>query len=134
MAASSNVRIVSFNVNGIRARLHQLAALQASHAPGIVAIQECKVVDEDFPYDAVRELGYPYIETFGQKGHYGVTLLSSVAPENVQFGIPWRDAEQQRRLIAADYTFNGTRLRLLNGYFPQGDSRDHPTKFPNKSA
>ncbi len=127
------IKIVSFNVNGIRARLHQLALLEEVHAPDVVAIQECKVVDEEFPYDAVRECGYPHIETFGQKGHYGVTLLSKTAPDNVTFGVPWRAADQQRRLISADYNINGMPLRILNGYFPQGDSRTHPTKFPNKS-
>lgn len=136
MAASkqtSPVKIVSFNVNGIRARLHQLKALDEAHSPDVVAIQECKVVDAEFPFDAVREAGYPHIETFGQKGHYGVTLLSKTAPENLVFGVPWRDADQQRRLISADYRINGLSLRILNGYFPQGDSREHPTKFPNKS-
>ena len=126
-------KIVSFNVNGIRARLHQLALLDRAHSPDVVAIQECKVVDEEFPYDAVREAGYPHIETFGQKGHYGVTLLSKSAPENVIFGVPWRAEDQQRRLIGATYRINGLSLHILNGYFPQGDSRDHPTKFQDKS-
>ena len=129
----SATKIVSFNVNGIRARLHQLKLLDEVHAPDVVAIQECKVVDEDFPYDAVREAGYPYIETFGQKGHYGVTLLSKTEPTNTVFGVPWREDDQQRRLISADYKVNGLKFRVLNGYFPQGDSRDHPTKFPCKS-
>lgn len=140
MAASSakaktpaKAKIVSFNVNGIRARLHQLEMLNESHAPDVVAIQECKVVDADFPYDAVKAAGYPHIQTFGQKGHYGVSLLSKTEPENVVFGVPWRDDDQQRRLICADYTINGLQMRVLNGYYPQGDSRDHPTKFPNKT-
>ena len=129
----SATKVVSFNVNGIRARLHQLKMLDEAHAPEVVAIQECKVVDEDFPYDAVREAGYPFIETFGQKGHYGVTLLSKIKPKNTVFGVPWREADQQRRLISADYEVNGLKFRVINGYFPQGDSREHPTKFPCKS-
>ena len=132
-AKKTPVKIVSFNVNGIRARLHQLKMLDDVHSPDVVAIQECKVVDADFPYDAVRDAGYPFIETFGQKGHYGVTLLSKTAPSNTLFGVPWREEDQQRRLICADYTVNGLTFRVLNGYFPQGDSRDHPTKFPCKS-
>ena len=129
----AKAKIVSFNVNGIRARLHQLEMLNDSHAPDVVAIQECKVVDEEFPHDAVKAAGYPYIQTFGQKGHYGVTLLSKTEPENVVFGVPWRADDQQRRLICADYNINGLQLRVLNGYYPQGDSREHPTKFPNKT-
>ena len=127
------MKIVSFNVNGIRARLHQLQLLQDTHAPDLVAIQESKVVDADFPHAAIAEIGFTHVEIFGQKGHYGVALLSKSAPSNVQLGVPWRDADQQRRLIAADYAFGNGSLRILNGYFPQGESRDHPKKFPAKA-
>ena len=128
------MKVVCFNVNGIRARLHQLAALQESHQPDVVAVQEIKVASDQFPLDEVKALGYQHVEHFGQKGHYGVALLSKQAPENVLLGVPWRDDDQQRRLIAADYpTPAGKKLRIANGYFPQGDSRAHPTKFPNKA-
>lgn len=127
------MKIVSFNVNGIRSRLHQLEALEAKHAPDLVAIQESKAQDADFPREAVAALGFPHIEIFGQKGHYGVALLAKSAPTNVVLGVPWRAEDQQRRLIAADYQIGDTTLRVFNGYFPQGESRDHPKKFPAKS-
>jgi len=128
------MKIVSFNVNGIRSRLHQLEALEAKHAPDIVAIQESKAQDADFPLDAVKELGFPHVQIYGQKSHYGVALLSKAAPTNLVLGVPWREQDQQRRLIAADYQVGKVKLRVLNGYFPQGESRDHPKKFPAKSA
>ena len=127
------MKVVSFNVNGIRARLHQLEALEAKHAPDIVAIQESKAQDADFPREAVAELGFPHVEIYGQKSHYGVALLSKTAPTDLVVGVPWRDDDQQRRLIAADYQVGKTKLRVFNGYFPQGESRDHPKKFPAKS-
>ena len=131
---SAATRIVSFNANGIRARLHQIERIEQEHAPAVIAIQESKVVDDDFPTDEIAEIGFPHVEVYGQKGHYGVALLSKIPPSAVRLGLPWRDADQQRRLISADYTIDGTALTVLNGYFPQGESRSHPTKFPNKEA
>ncbi len=72
-------RFVSFNINGIRARQHQLQALTDVINPDIIGLQETKVHDEAFPLDDVKSLGY-HVEFFGQKSHYGVALLSKQAP------------------------------------------------------
>jgi exodeoxyribonuclease-3 len=126
------MKIVSFNVNGIRARLHQLQAVIENHAPEIIGLQETKVTDEDFPVDAVRELGY-HVEYYGQKSHYGVALLSRQAPLQVVKGLPGDAEDSQRRLIGAAYeTVGGGLLWVLNAYFPQGESRQHAVKFPAK--
>jgi len=127
------VRFVSFNVNGIRARVHQLEAVTAAHAPDILALQEIKVVDEEFPSGTLENLGYPHLAYYGQKGHYGVAIASRYPLENVQLGIPWRSSDQQRRFIRATAGIDGTPVHIINGYFPQGEKRDHPTKFPNKA-
>jgi exodeoxyribonuclease-3 len=126
------MKIVSFNVNGLRARLHQLQALIASHRPDIIGLQETKVHDSEFPLEAVEALGYRVVY-HGGKGHYGVALLSKIAPEEIAKGFPEEDGDAQRRLLIARYSLgDGRSLRVINGYFPQGESRDHPTKFPNK--
>lgn len=126
------MKIVSFNINGIRARLHQLQELIARHRPDIIGLQETKVQDADFPLAAVQELGYR-VEYFGQKSHYGVALLSRSAPLEVQKGFPGADDVEQRRLLAAAYRLaDGGKLWVVNGYFPQGESRSHPVKFPAK--
>ena len=52
------MRVVSFNVNSVRVRLHQLEALIASHQPDIIGLQETKVTDEDFPIEAINAMGY----------------------------------------------------------------------------
>ena len=127
------MRFVSFNVNGIRARLHQLEALEASQQPDVVALQEIKVADEQFPLEALQSLGYPHVAYYGEKGHYGVALAAKVALTDVQAGVPWREEDQQRRFISARVTCAGQSVRLINGYFPQGESRKHPTKFPGKA-
>lgn len=126
------MKIVSFNVNGLRARLHQLEALIDSHQPEIIGLQETKVHDSEFPLAAVEALGYRVIY-HGGKAHYGVALLSRHEPLEHEKGFPAEDGDAQRRLLIARYPLSdGRSLRVVNGYFPQGENRDHPTKFPNK--
>jgi exodeoxyribonuclease-3 len=126
------VKIVSFNINGIRARPHQLEALKARHDPDIVGLQESKVADDAFPLEMVEELGYE-THFFGQKSHYGVALMSKQAPVQVTKGLPDDGEDAQRRLITGRYALaDGGEITVLNGYFPQGESRNHPTKFPGK--
>ena len=126
------LKIVSFNVNGIRARPHQLAALKERHDPDIIGIQECKVADDVFPLDMVEGLGY-VTHFFGQKAHYGVALLSKQAPIAVTKGLPGDSGDAQRRLITGTYRLaTGDEVTVINGYFPQGESRAHPVKFPGK--
>ena len=52
------MKVVSFNINGIRARLHQLAALIEKHQPDVIGLQEIKVHNEQFPVADVEALGY----------------------------------------------------------------------------
>ncbi|ELA08593.1 exonuclease III [Moraxella macacae 0408225] len=124
-------RFVSFNINGIRARQHQLETLTDLIAPDVIGLQETKVHDEAFPLNDVKKLGY-HVEFFGQKAHYGVALLSKVAPIFVQKGFIGANDDEQKRLIHARYDFKGVQIDVLNGYFPQGENRSHPTKFPMK--
>ena len=126
------MKIVSFNVNGLRARPHQLEKLRDTLDPDIIGLQEIKVQDPDFPLQMVQEIGY-HAEYFGQKGHYGVALLSKKAPLSVSRGYATDEEDAQRRLITATYeSDNGNQVTVINGYFPQGESRTHETKFPNK--
>ncbi|PXX91909.1 exodeoxyribonuclease III [Marinobacter vulgaris] len=122
---------VSFNVNSIRTRLHQLEAVIKEFEPEFIGLQETKVNDPDFPEEAIRELGY-HVHFHGQKTHYGVALLSRQKPDSVQKGYPWDGEDSQRRLITGHFTVDGHKLTVINGYFPQGESRDHPVKFPAK--
>ena len=128
------MKFVSFNVNGIRSRLHQLKLVQESHNPDVIALQETKVADDAFPMDDVRALGFADVQIYGQKGHYGVALLSKTAPASTVLGLPWRDADQQRRFVSATYEVGGSTVRVINGYFPQGENRSHPTKFTDKET
>jgi exodeoxyribonuclease-3 len=126
------MKIISFNVNGLRARLHQLQAVIAQHDPDVIALQETKVHDDQFPRLEVESLGYS-VEFHGQKGHYGVALLAKRPAVKVVRGFASDGAEAQRRFIGGWYlTDAGREVIVLNGYFPQGENRTHPTKFPAK--
>lgn len=128
------MRIVSFNINGIRARPHQLEALRDGYDPDIIGLQEIKVQDADFPLEMIRDLGY-HVQFYGQKAHYGVALLSKEPPIEVIRGLPSDTDDAQRRMISGTYaTPQGNRLTVMNGYYPQGESREHATKFPHKRA
>jgi exodeoxyribonuclease-3 len=122
---------VSFNVNSIRTRMHQLEAVINELNPDVIGLQETKVTDDDFPAEAIRALGY-HVHFHGQKTHYGVALLSREAPKHVIKGYPWDGDDAQCRLITGQFEINGQPLTVINGYFPQGESRDHPVKFPAK--
>src|SRR5699024_11022511 len=121
------MRLVSFNINGIRARLHQLEALVAAHRPLVIGLQETKVQDSEFPLEAVESLGYR-VYFHGQKGHYGVALMCCKAqcpdgPQEVMRGFPDDEEDAQRRWIGARLRDgDGAPLTVWNGYFPQGEN------------
>lgn len=94
------MKIVSFNINGLRARPHQLAALIEKHQPDVIGLQETKVSDEQFPLADVQALGY-HVHYHGQKGHYGVALLSRQAPLALHKGFASDEEDAQRRFIWA---------------------------------
>ena len=123
---------VSFNVNSVRQRFHQLETLIKTHSPDVIGLQETKVTDEEFPIDTIKEMGY-HVEFHGQKTHYGVALMSKSPFLKVTKGFAHDTDETQRRLIGGSFASPfGGEITVINGYFPQGENQDHPTKYPNK--
>ena len=125
------MKIISFNINGLRARPHQLNAIIEQHQPDVIGLQEIKVSDQDFPHALFENLGYNVFH-HGQKGHYGVALLTKAQPIDVRKGFPTDEEDAQRRIIMADLATPFGKMTVINGYFPQGESRHHETKFPAK--
>jgi exodeoxyribonuclease III len=125
------MKAISFNTNSIRMRLHQLEAVIDTHRPDFIGIQETKVNDPDFPIAEIEALGY-HVIFHGQKTHYGVALLSRYPFKQEIKGFPSDDESAQRRFIGGVFDTPLGEIILLNGYFPQGESRDHPIKFPAK--
>ncbi|GMG88230.1 exodeoxyribonuclease III [Biformimicrobium ophioploci] len=127
------MKVVSFNVNSVRQRMHQLQALVDREAPDIIGLQETKVTDEDFPLEDIKALGYEVIY-FGQKTHYGVAMLSRLPFLEKEYGFPGDTADAQRRIVIGRFDIGWEQpLTVINGYFPQGENREHPVKFPAKT-
>jgi exodeoxyribonuclease-3 len=128
---TSKVKIISFNVNGLRSRLEQLSKVIGEHQPDIISLQETKVSNEEFPYDAIKALGYE-AHIHGQKSHYGVAFLSKISASKIQCGFPTDNSESQKRMIHGVFEVEGKQFHVIDCYFPQGEGRAHPTKFPAK--
>lgn len=126
------MKVISFNINGLRARLHQLQAIIAKHQPDVIGLQEIKVHNDAFPVDAIKEMGY-HVYFHGQKAHYGVAMLCKKEPIAVQYGFPTDNDDHQKRMIMVTLEDeNGEKTQILNGYFPQGENQTHEIKYPYK--
>tara|TARA_R110001583_G_scaffold10441_3_gene48315 strand:- start:106 stop:912 length:807 start_codon:yes stop_codon:yes gene_type:complete len=126
------MKVISFNINGLRARLHQLQAIIDKHQPDVIGLQEIKVHNDAFPIEAVEAMGY-HVYYHGQKAHYGVAMLCKQKPSAVQYGFPTDNEEHQKRMIMVTVEDqDGQAVRILNGYFPQGENQTHETKYPYK--
>lgn len=124
------MKFVSFNINGLRAHSCQLEAIINTLQPDVIGLQETKVHDNMFPLEEISRYGY-HVNYHGQKGHYGVALLSHEKPLAIRRGYS-ADDNAQCRIIMADFITPKGVLTVVNGYFPQGANRDHPVKFPAK--
>lgn len=118
---------IAWNVNSIRARFEGVAHLLEHQRPDVLALQETKVVDDDFPKDAISELGY-HSYFIGQPSYNGVAIISREPLEPIMLDVPDVLADQ-KRLIAAkwrDYI-------IVDAYVPMGESCDSP-KYQYKLA
>jgi exodeoxyribonuclease III len=81
------MKLATFNINGIKARIEALPAWLSQAAPDVVCLQEIKSVDEAFPRGDFEAMGYQ-VETHGQKGFNGVAILSKLPLSDVRRGLP----------------------------------------------
>lgn len=126
------MRIATFNINGVRARLPALLDWLAEARPDVVALQEIKSTDEAFPRAEVEAAGYN-VETHGQKGFNGVALLSRRPLEDVTRGLPGDEADEQARWIEATVSGETGALRICGLYLPNGNPAPGP-KYDYKLA
>jgi len=94
------MRIATWNVNSVRARLPRLLPWLAERRPDVVCLQETKCVDEAFPREPIEELGYEIV-THGQKTYNGVAILSRRGIEDVVRGFPEDGPDAERRVLGA---------------------------------
>ncbi|HEX2843574.1 exodeoxyribonuclease III [Hyphomicrobium sp.] len=124
------MKITTWNINGIRARIEGALAYVRDTKPDVLCFQEIKTVDEGFPTDAFVDLGYR-VETHGQKGFNGVALLSLHPLEDVMRGLPGDDSDVQSRYIEATVTSGTLSVRVASIYLPNGNPIG-TEKFPYK--
>jgi len=121
------VRIASFNINGIRARLPRLLEWLEERRPTVACLQEIKCQDESFPAEEFEKIGYRAI-WHGQKGFNGVAILADgVEPVEFQRGLGGDPEDEQSRYIEAE--IGG--VRVCNLYLPNGNPQPGP-KFDYK--
>lgn len=133
MAGTANsIKIATWNINGIKARLPVVLHWLEQTKPDIVGLQEIKSPDENFPHTPFEELGYN-VQTHGQKSFNGVALLSRLPFDEVTRGLPGDDDDAQSRLIEGVFSLNGRVIRVCNIYLPNGNPVDSE-KFPYKLA
>lgn len=107
-------RIATWNVNSLRVRLPHVLQWLECERPDVLALQETKLTDEDFPQDKFRSAGYQAIYT-GQKTYNGVATLSKIGAKDIITDIP-DYADPQRRVLCSN--ING--VTVLNLYVPNG--------------
>ena len=86
------MKIATFNINGIKARIDALPQWLDEAQPDVALLQEIKSVDENFPREIFEDRGYS-VETHGQKSFNGVAILSKLPLEDVQRGLPGDDTD-----------------------------------------
>ncbi len=116
------MRIISYNVNGIRAAVKKGFADWLKTDPAdVICLQEIKAHKEDVPEEAIKDAGYEvYSFSAQKKGYSGVAILTKIKPDNVQYGNGIMQSDAEGRVIRAD--FGDT--TLINAYFPSGTSGD----------
>ena len=126
------MKIASFNINGIKARLPALLDWLETAAPDVALLQEVKSVDENFPRDPIEDMGYR-VETHGQKGFNGVAILSKLPLEDITRGLPGDDEDTQARWIEATVIGDKMPVRVCGLYLPNGNPAPGP-KYDYKLA
>ena len=114
------MHIATWNVNSLSVRLPQVLDWLAAHPVDVLCLQELKLTEDKFPFDALRSAGYEAV-AFGQKTYNGVAILTRTTPTAVVRNIPGFEDEQARVIAATVETPQGP-LRVLNGYFVNGQA------------
>jgi exodeoxyribonuclease-3 len=130
--AAMPIKIASWNINSVRARIDIVERFLREEQPDVLCLQETKVMDDIFPGDGFRKLGYVHQVLNGQRMHHGVAILSRL-PLHEHGRHDWQDNGEARHV--------GVRLdcgiRLENVYVPAGGDVPDPAlnpKFAQKLA
>jgi len=124
------MKIATWNINGIKARLDGLVTWLEQAKPDIACLQEIKSVDEGFPSERFEELGYN-VAVHGQKSFNGVAILSKKPFDEIIKGLAGDDADDHARYLEAVISTSSGVVRVGSIYLPNGNPVD-TQKYPNK--
>jgi exodeoxyribonuclease-3 len=121
------MRVVSYNVNGIRAALKKgFSEWLAATDPDIIGLQEVKCLDNQIDRSLFEDMGYQvFWHPAVKKGYSGVAILSKIIPDHVEYGMGYSLYDDEGRIIRADYGD----ISFINTYFPSGTTGDVRQEF-----
>jgi exodeoxyribonuclease-3 len=122
-----NMRIISYNVNGIRAAINKgLLDWLKTNPADVICLQETKAVKENVDHTKFNDLGYQdYWFSAQKKGYSGVAIFTKVKPDDVQYGTGHKVSDDEGRVLQLDFGD----VRLINAYFPSGTSGEERQSF-----
>ena len=113
------MKIISWNVNSVRARITNILEYIKDTLPDILFLQEIKTQEESFPYEDFKNIGYES-HVFGQKSYNGVAIISKVKIENLKKDFI-KDDLNQARIISGEILLKKKKINLINIYVPNGN-------------
>ena len=113
------MKIISWNVNSVRARITNILEYIKDTLPDILFLQEIKTQEESFPYEDFKNVGYES-HVFGQKSYNGVAIISKVKIENLKKDFI-KDDLNQARIISGEILLKKKKINLINIYAPNGN-------------
>ena len=116
------MKISSWNVNSVRARILNIINYLKLSKPDILLIQEIKTEEKNFPFNDFKKIGYNcYV--FGQKSYNGVAFVSKIDIKKIDINF-FRDPKNQSRIILGDIKLKSNTISLINVYVPNGNPID----------
>ena len=116
------MKIISWNVNSVRARIENISNYVKDSKPDILLLQEIKTQEETFPKDIFKNYGYEsYV--FGQKSYNGVAIISKLKINNINTNFI-KDNFKQSRIITGEFYLGIKKIELINIYVPNGNPVD----------
>tara|TARA_B100001093_G_scaffold492986_1_gene534671 strand:- start:416 stop:1192 length:777 start_codon:yes stop_codon:yes gene_type:complete len=116
------MKIISWNVNSVRARIENIISYINEFKPDMLLIQEIKTQEETFPKDKFESFGYRSF-IFGQKSYNGVAIISKLKIDNVKSDFI-KDDLKQSRVLTGEFYLGKKKIDLINIYVPNGNPVD----------
>ncbi len=127
---SSRLKVVTWNINSVRRRIDLVLDYLERYTPDILCLQEIKALEDQFPFDAIREAGWPYIQVAGFKAYNGVATICRQPILNSGI-VRWCGRDDGRHV----WTSHSDNIELHNVYVPAGGDIPDPEvndKFRHK--